>query len=101
MASNRIGRINEEIQRELAAQIRSLKDPRVSGAGMLSVTRVSTTPDLRYAQVYVSALDKTQEKEAVKGLKSAAGFLRREMFGCLFSDIPSIIARIVRAAMEK
>ena len=83
MASNRIGRINEEIQRELAAQIRSLKDPRVSGAGMLSVTRVSTTPDLRYAQVYVSALDKTQEKEAVKGLKSAAGFLRRELGAAL------------------
>ena len=79
MASNRIGRINEEIQRELAAQIRSLKDPRVSGAGMLSVTRVSTTPDLRYAQVYVSALDKTQ----VKGLKSAAGFLRRELGAAL------------------
>ncbi|WP_352415625.1 30S ribosome-binding factor RbfA [Oscillibacter ruminantium] len=79
MASNRIGRINEEIQRELAAQIRSLKDPRVSGTGMVSVTRVNTTPDLRYAQVFISVLDKVQEKDVLKGLKSAAGFLRREL----------------------
>ena len=79
MASNRIGRINEEIQRELAAQIRSLKDPRVSGTGMVSVTRVTTTPDLRYAQVFISVLDKAQEKDVLKGLKSAAGFLRREL----------------------
>lgn len=79
MASNRIGRINEEIQRELASQIRSLKDPRVSGTGMVSVTRVDTTPDLRYAKVYISVLDKTQEKDVLKGLKSASGFLRREL----------------------
>lgn len=83
MASNRIGRINEEIQRELAARIRSLKDPRVSGIGMVSVTRVNTTPDLRYAQVYISVLDKTQEKDVLKGLKSAAGFLRRELGAAL------------------
>lgn len=79
MASNRIGRINEEIQRELAAQIRSLKDPRVSGTGMVSVIRVNTTPDMRYAQVFISVLDKAQEKDVLKGLKSAAGFLRREL----------------------
>ena len=47
MASNRIGRINEEIQRELSALIRTLKDPRVSGTGMVSITRVDTTGDLR------------------------------------------------------
>ena len=78
MPSNRIGRINDEIQRELADQLRHLKDPRVS-SGMVSVTRVDTTGDLRYARVYVSALDKSQEKEILKGLKSAAGFLRREL----------------------
>ncbi|MPN12493.1 Ribosome-binding factor A [bioreactor metagenome] len=83
MANNRIGRINEEIQRELAAQIRSLKDPRVSGTGMVSVTRVNTTPDLRYAQVFISVLDKAQEKDVLKGLKSAAGFLRRELGAAL------------------
>ena len=78
MPSNRIGRINEEIQRELSDQFRRLKDPRVS-SGMVSVIRVDTTGDLRYARVYVSALDKSQEKEVLKGLKSASGFLRREL----------------------
>ncbi|MCI8690566.1 MAG: 30S ribosome-binding factor RbfA [Oscillibacter sp.] len=79
MASNRIGRINEEIQRELAEQLRRLKDPRVSGTGMVSITRVDTTGDLRYARIYVSVLDKNQEKDVLKGLKSASGFLRREL----------------------
>ena len=78
MPSNRIGRINEEIQRELADQLRHLKDPRVS-SGMVSVTRVDTTGDLRYARVYISVLDKRQEKDVLKGLKSASGFLRREL----------------------
>ena len=79
MASNRIGRINEEIQREVSDQLRQLKDPRISEAGMVSVTRVDTTGDLRYARVYVSVLDKQREKDTLKGLKSAAGFLRREV----------------------
>lgn len=78
MASNRLGRINEEIQRELAQLLRSLKDPRVQKT-MISVTRVETTPDLRYAKVYVSFLDKTCAKEGLKGLKSAGGYLRREI----------------------
>ena len=79
MASNRISRINEEIQRELSEQFRRLKDPRVSQTGMVSITRVDTTGDLRYARIDISALDKSQEKEVLKGLKSAAGFLRREL----------------------
>lgn len=79
MASNRINRINEEIQRELSAQFRQLKDPRVSQVGMVSITRVDTTSDLRYAKIYVSVLDKSQEKDVLKGLKSASGFLRREL----------------------
>ena len=77
MASNRIGRINEEVQRELSELIRSLKDPRVQT--MLSITRVDTTSDLRYAKVYVSVLEEAREKEAMKGLKSAGGWLRREL----------------------
>ena len=56
MASNRIGRINEEIQKELASAIRNLKDPRVQDT-MISITHVETTPDLRYAKVYVSFLE--------------------------------------------
>ena len=83
MASNRIGRINEEIQRELSALIRTLKDPRVSDVGMVSITRVDTTGDLRYSRIYVSALNKEQEKDVIKGLKSAAGYLRRELGSAL------------------
>ena len=79
MASNRIARINEEIQRQISADIRRLKDPRVSGSGRVSVTRVDTTGDLRYAKVFISVLDKSQEKDVLKGLKSASGFLRREL----------------------
>ena len=79
MANNRISRINEDIQRTLSELIRRLKDPRVSGVGMVSIIRVDTTGDLRYARVWVSVLDKTQEKDVLKGLKSAAGFLRREL----------------------
>lgn len=78
MAGNRINRINEEIQKELSSLLRTLKDPRVQG-GMVTVTRVDTTSDLRYAKVYVSALDKEREKDLLRGLKSAAGYLRREL----------------------
>ncbi|MGO5022419.1 30S ribosome-binding factor RbfA [Lawsonibacter sp. LCP25S3_G6] len=77
MASNRIGRINEEIQRELASLIPSVKDPRVTG--MISVTAVDTTPDLKYAKIYISVLDKSDCEQVLKGLKSASGWLRREL----------------------
>ena len=78
MASNRIGRINEEIQKELASLIRNLKDPRVADT-MISITHVETTPDLRYAKVYASFLQEDKASDAMKGLKSASGFLRREL----------------------
>ena len=81
MPSNRIGRINEEIQRELAALIPTVKDPRVSG--MISVTAVETTPDLKFAKIYISALDKGGEGQVLKGLKSASGYLRRELYRSL------------------
>ena len=78
MPSNRIGRINEEIQRELSELLRSVKDPRVRKT-MVSVTRVDTTADLRYAKVYVSVYDKEQSKDVLKGLKAAGGYLRHEL----------------------
>ena len=78
MASNRINRINEEIMKELSSLLRTVKDPRVQDT-MISVTRVETTPDLRYTKVYVSFLQEDRAKEAMAGLKSAAGFLRREL----------------------
>ena len=82
MASNRIGRINEEIQKELSNLIRNLKDPRVQDT-MISITHVEATPDLRYAKVYVSFLEENKANDALKGLKSASGYLRRELGSAL------------------
>ena len=78
MASNRINRINEEIQKELSSLLRTVKDPRVQDT-MISITRVETTPDLRYTKVYVSFLQSDRAREAMAGLKSAGGYLRREL----------------------
>ena len=46
---------------------------------MISVTAVETTPDLRYAKVFISILDKSSETQVLKGLKSASGYMRREL----------------------
>ena len=78
MSSNRINRINEEIQKELSALLRTVKDPRVQDT-MISITRVETTPDLRDTKVYVSFLQEERVKDAMAGLKSAAGYLRRQL----------------------
>ena len=78
MSSNRINRINEEIQKELSALLRTVKDPRVQDT-MISITRVETTPDLRYTKVYVSFLQEERVKDAMAGVKSAAGYLRRQL----------------------
>lgn len=79
MAGHRIERITEDIKRELTAIFRELKDPRVSGA-FLSIVRVEVTNDLSYCTVSVSAIEGLDRaKQAVKGLESAAGFIRREL----------------------
>lgn len=77
--STRIDRISEEVMKALAEAIRSVKDPRVQGA-MVSIVHCEVTGDLRYAKCYVSVLGSdAQAKEVMKGLKSAAGWLRREV----------------------
>ena len=77
MPSNRMGRINEEIVREMSALIPTVKDPRVTG--MISVTAAEATTDLKYCKIYVSILDKSSADQVMKGLKSASGYLRREL----------------------
>ena len=67
-----------KIQRELSSLFRTLKDPRVQ-SGMVTITHVDTTSDLRYSRIYVSVLEKSLEKDVIRGLKSAAGYLRREL----------------------
>ena len=78
MPSNKLARTNDDIQRVLAAKLREVKDPRVQ-QGMISVTRVETTGDLRYAKVWLSVLGMENEKEFRRGLKSASGWLRHEL----------------------
>ena len=78
MANNRIARTNDDIQRVLSELLRSVKDPRVQ-QGMLSVTRVETTGDLRYAKVWISVYGLQDEKDFRRGLKSASGWLRKEL----------------------
>ena len=79
MPSYKLGRTTEDIRREVSALLRELKDPRVSGC-MLSAVRVEVTNDLSYCTVYVSAMEGMETAEnAVKGLKSAAGYVRREL----------------------
>ena len=77
MANYRRGRINDEVQKELAEILREVKDPRVSGA-FISITGVEATPDLKFAKVYYSVLT-GDKKEIYKGLKSSAGFIRGQL----------------------
>ncbi|MDD6463275.1 MAG: 30S ribosome-binding factor RbfA [Clostridiaceae bacterium] len=79
MAGYRIDRVSEDIKREIIAVIRELKDPRVMDK-MLTVVRVEVSSDASYAKVYISAMEGLETaKEAVKGLKSATGYIRREV----------------------
>jgi ribosome-binding factor A len=78
MARNRIDRISEEVLRALSDAMRTLKDPRIQG--LVSITRCDVTGDLRFCKVYVSVLGTEEDKKnAIKGIKSASGYLRREI----------------------
>ena len=79
MASNKIFRINEDVRFVLSDLLRNIKDPRISEQGLISITSVDTTGDLRYCKVYLSVLGLKSEKELKKGLKSAGGWMRREL----------------------
>ena len=83
MPSHHTDRISEDILRELTAILRTVKDPRVSeqlAGGRLSVVRVEVARDLGSAKIYISAIDGIDAaKGAVKGLVSAAGYIRRQL----------------------
>lgn len=71
-------RINAEVQKELCNIIRELKDPRIGI--MTSVTAVEVAPDLKTCKAYISVLGgEEQQKDTIKGLKSAEGFVRRQL----------------------
>lgn len=73
--SNRMNRINEELKREISNIINfELNNSNVTG--MISVTKVKVTPDLRYARVYVSMINSKNKKNTLAGLKQASGYIR-------------------------
>jgi ribosome-binding factor A len=79
MAGHKIDRITEDVKRELTAILREVKDPRVNQC-FLSIVRVEVTNDLSYCTVYVSTMEGLEQtKKAAVGLRSAAGFIRREL----------------------
>lgn len=74
--SNRMNKINEELKKEISNIISyELKDPNLKG-GLITVTKVNTTPDLRYAKVYVSMINIKNKKQALAILKKSSGFIR-------------------------
>lgn len=78
MKNVKTARVDAEIQRELAVLLNySVKDPRLDGA-MISVTRVKTTQDLKYAKAYVSVLG-GDKKAVLQTLTATAGFLRSSL----------------------
>lgn len=73
--SNRLGRVNEELKKEISQVINyELQNSKVTG--IVSVTKVKITPDLRYAKVYISTLNPKDVKKTLEGLKESAGFIR-------------------------
>jgi ribosome-binding factor A len=96
--SRRIERVNELLRQELGQLIMlDLRDPRTGG--MISVTAVVTSPDLRNAQVYVSVLGGEPEQEAaVAALRQAAGYLRRQLLGRVeLRHVPELDFRLDRS----
>ena len=78
MQGSKLFRVNDDIQRVISILLGNIKDPRIQ-QGMISVTRVDTTGDLRYSKIFLSIMGDVNEKELKKGLRSASGWLRREL----------------------
>ncbi len=78
MPSNKLARTNEDIRLVMSNLLREVKDPRVQ-QGLISVTACDATGDLKYCKVFLSVLGLQSEKELFRGLRSASGWLRREL----------------------
>ncbi|MDE6788182.1 MAG: 30S ribosome-binding factor RbfA [Ruminococcus sp.] len=79
MANYKTNRMAEDIKRELTAVLRELKDPRIDK--LLTIVRTDLSGDMSVCKVYVSSLGGMERtNESVQGLKSASGFIRRELF---------------------
>lgn len=76
--NNRINRIDEELKKEISHIITyDIKNPNITG--LISVTKVKVTPDLKYAKVYISILNSKNTKETFANLKKASGYVRTEI----------------------
>ena len=76
--NNRFNRIDEELKKEIRNIISfKLKNPNITG--MISVTKVKVTTDLKFAKVYVSILNSKNLKDTLAGLKKSSGFIRTEV----------------------
>ncbi len=79
---NRLARVEEELKREISQVINyELKNPNVTG--MVSVTKVKVTPDLRFAKVFVSVLNSKNLNKTIEGLKESKGFIRSRVANTL------------------
>lgn len=84
MSGVKAGRMSEDIRRIISAKMRELKDPRLGGGIMLTVIRCDVSGDGSFCKVYISSLEGFDKaKEAVKGLTSASGYLKREISNVL------------------
>ncbi len=80
MASHKAGRMSEDIKRIVSGMMRELKDPRLHGGTMLTVVRCDVASDGSFCKVYISSFEGFESaKEAVKGLNSAKGLIKREV----------------------
>lgn len=92
MAGHKIERISEDIKRELTSIFKKVKDPRVND-GFISIVKVDVTNDLSFCKIYISGLEGLEKtKIAVEGLKSATGFIKKELGNRLkIRHIPELI----------
>ena len=77
--TNRMQKVNEELKREISKIISLELNNSILKKGLISVTKVDTTPDFKYARVYVSMINIGNKKEALKALKKSSGFVRSEI----------------------
>lgn len=79
MSNNRMQKVNEELRREISNIISLKLSNSALKKGLISVTKVDTTPDFKYAKVYVSMIHVGDKKEVLKALKKSSGFIRTEI----------------------
>ncbi|MDR2420922.1 MAG: 30S ribosome-binding factor RbfA [Oscillospiraceae bacterium] len=97
MPSNRLQRINSDIERAVSSLLRDIKDPRVN-QGMISVTAAEASGDLKYCSVYLSVMGLRDERSFLRGLKSASGYLRRGLGAALsLRATPELIFHLDRS----